>query len=426
MKSSHTEADKSVCHKALRLLFSALLSFALFSGTVPLHAQNFGYRLQSGKKKVSIPFELHNNLIVLPVLLNDSLPLKFILDTGIGTSILSEALFAEMQGLKYDRVLSVTGPGSENNEVTAYMVRSVRLTLPGIDCLGVPLYVLAEDYLKLQDYMGTDVHGILGGDIFTNFVVDIDYESKIITFIEPAKFKPRRNFRQIPFELKNNKPYVETYVQSFDGAADTLSMLLDLGASHAILIDMGSETHIKLPEKTIYQSIGRGIAGVIPGYVGRLAVVNFAGNQFKEVIATFSYAYTPEYLLDSLKNGSIGGDLLSRYHLVLNYSASAMYLLRNNQINNEFSFNMSGLEVTATGPDFKIFKISAVRESSEAEAAGIRPGDEILVINGVKSEALNLTQVNAMLRERNNRKINMKLKREKTKFNVQFRLKNLI
>ena len=39
-------------------------------------AQNLGFTLANGQRKVQIPFELYNNLIVVPVVLNDALPLN--------------------------------------------------------------------------------------------------------------------------------------------------------------------------------------------------------------------------------------------------------------------------------------------------------------------------------------------------------------
>lgn len=410
--------------KAILIRFIIIIA-AIFFLASDATAQNFGYRIANARKKVTVPFELYNNLIILPVLLNDSLPLKFILDTGIGTSILSEAIFAEMLNLKYDRSITITGPGT-TNEVTAYMVSSVRLSLPGIECRGIPLYVLAEDYLKLQEYMGTDIHGILGGDIFNNLVIDIDYENKLITFIDPEKFKPSSKHRKVELEFKNSKPYMKAVVQSLKGENDTLSVLVDLGASHAILIDMGSRIAISLPEKTVFQSIGRGIAGMIPGYVGRLSLLEFAGYNFRNVITTFSYSYYPDYLLDTLKNGSVGGDILSRFRVVINYPGKALYLRPNRQMKDQFSFNMSGIEVVASGPNFKTFTISAVTEGSEAEAAGIKVGDEIIMLNGMKAENLNLNMINALLREKDNRRVNLKIKRNDKFLNIHFYLRNLI
>ncbi len=50
-------------------------------------ARTLGLALPEGRNKVRIPFEIHDNLIVIPVVLNGSLPLNFILDTGVQDEI---------------------------------------------------------------------------------------------------------------------------------------------------------------------------------------------------------------------------------------------------------------------------------------------------------------------------------------------------
>lgn len=50
-------------------------------------AQNLGFTIADGRQRVDIPIEVVNNLIVVPVILNETLPLKFIVDTGVRTAI---------------------------------------------------------------------------------------------------------------------------------------------------------------------------------------------------------------------------------------------------------------------------------------------------------------------------------------------------
>src|SRR5690242_9346342 len=76
-------------------------------------AQILGFSLAEGRKKVNIPIEVHNNLVVVPVVLNGQLPLKFILDTGVRTSILTEKTFSDILNLTYSRKYSIAGPGGQ-------------------------------------------------------------------------------------------------------------------------------------------------------------------------------------------------------------------------------------------------------------------------------------------------------------------------
>ena len=64
----------------------ALITLLYSCSVIVLNAQNLGFSLPEGKRRIQIPFEIHNNLIVVPVVLNHALPLKFIVDTGVRTA----------------------------------------------------------------------------------------------------------------------------------------------------------------------------------------------------------------------------------------------------------------------------------------------------------------------------------------------------
>ena len=43
--------------------------------------------------------------------------------------------------------------------------------------------------------------------------------------------------------------------------------------------------------------------------------------------------------------GILGGEVISRFNIILDYSTSTLYLKPNNTFNNSFEFPMSGLEL---------------------------------------------------------------------------------
>ena len=88
-----------------------LLCVFFFLTSFPVFSQVLGFSLADGKTKVEIPIEIYNNLIVVPVVLNGALPLKFILDTGVRTAILTEKTFSDILNLAYSRKYTISGPG---------------------------------------------------------------------------------------------------------------------------------------------------------------------------------------------------------------------------------------------------------------------------------------------------------------------------
>jgi hypothetical protein len=64
--------------KLLLLLFVLLIN--------PIFSQN-GFRIESNKKRVVIPFKFINNLIIIPIDVNGTM-MNFLLDTGVEETIL--------------------------------------------------------------------------------------------------------------------------------------------------------------------------------------------------------------------------------------------------------------------------------------------------------------------------------------------------
>src|SRR3954471_6458929 len=96
-----------------------LLFIPLFSP-----AQQLGFTLAHGQKKARIPVEVYNNLIVAPVILNGQIPLKFIIDTGVRTAILTDKELSDVLNLSYTRKYTISGISGERL-VDAYVASDV-------------------------------------------------------------------------------------------------------------------------------------------------------------------------------------------------------------------------------------------------------------------------------------------------------------
>ena len=107
-----------------------LLAYIVAIPFIASGQQTIGFTLPEAEKKVSLDFELFNNLIVIPVTINKFLVVKFIVDTGSEAIILTEKAFGDMVGLQYVRSLNITGPGIIDS-VEAFVATNVTLNLPG-------------------------------------------------------------------------------------------------------------------------------------------------------------------------------------------------------------------------------------------------------------------------------------------------------
>ena len=321
---------------------SLVFSF-LFIGATHLQGQHLGFALTNGKKRVQIPIEIYNNLVVVPVVLNDALPLKFILDTGVRTSILTQKTFSDILNLPYSRKYTISGPGGDKL-VDAYVTNNVSIDLPGVSGRGHAMLVLAEDYLELRNYLGTDVHGILGYELFSRFIVEIDYQKKLLTLMTPDRFRRRAKFQTLPMVIEDTKPYIIVPLVLQNGTAIDAKLLMDSGASHGLMLETSSDPRIKVPELTVSSLLGRGLGGEIFGKVGRIKSLKIGTNTLENVVANFP---DPNSYIDSLKtgnifrNGALGGEVLSRFTIVFNFPKERIYFKKNAAFKNDFYYKVS-------------------------------------------------------------------------------------
>ena len=393
-----------------KFLFCFIFSFAFLK----LCGQPLGFSLPEGKKKVQIPIEIYSNLIVVSVVLNHQLPLKFILDTGVRTTILTQKTFTDILNLQYSRKYTISGVGGVNL-IEAYITNNVSLTLPGIESNGHAMLVLAEDYLQLRNYLGTDVHGILGYELFSRFIVDVDYERKILTLTVPSNIKKYKKFKSIPIKIEDTKPYLITTITLEDGTKLSAKLLVDTGASHGLMLDPLSDERIHVPEQTISSLIGRGLGGEIFGKIGRIKNMQLGTYTLNNVVTNFP---DPNSYYDSLKvgkifrNGSIGGEVMNRFHIVFNFPEEKIYFKKNSSFKKDFHHNLSGLTIKAKGAQLNIFEITEVRDRSAAQLANLAVGDIIESVNGLGLKSLTLNLVNGMLNDKPGKKVKMEVTRK--------------
>jgi hypothetical protein len=411
-----------------RSVFHLKIGFAiLFSIFISLHsnAQFLGFYIDDENERTSFRFELINNLIVVPVVINDTINLNFILDTGVRATILTDNTLTNFDLAKC-RPVHIIGAGIMN-EVEAFVVSNVSFRLPGITSPGLSIVALKEDYLHLQNHLGMAIHGILGYDFFSQFVVKIDYESKIITVIKPDKFKPGKRFVCTDIKLFHGRPYLLTNFLQYNNTIVNARLLIDTGASHAIMLETDSDSTIYVPDNSIETIVGWGLGGELIGELGRIDSLHLSQFHFKDVLCTFIPGYG-QNLTDKIpdRKGSIGGELLGRFTIILDYKNEKVYLRKNSRIKRDFEYNLSGIDLVAIGTNFKLYKVIHIIPNSPADLAGVKIGDLILGINGQIITEMSIQEVNGFFRTRPKNRIRLIILRDQNLENISFRLARLI
>jgi hypothetical protein len=408
--------------------FLSVLVLVIFMNPTKTNAQSrIGFFLSPELDRVAIPFEKYSNLIVVPVKINNSLELKFIVDTGAESSILTEKIYGDILRLHYVREISINGPGVIDS-VKAYVASNVQMSLGEGKIVGngLNILVLENDYLELNKNLGEEIYGIIGYDLFQRFVVEIDYDNNQLIIIDPAKFHPGKRFTEIPIEVSMTKPYMHAIVHQGE-ISDTVRLMIDTGASHAALLDVTATDHLVMPDELIRTRLGQGLGGEIPGFIGRLDKFEIQEFEFEKVLISVP---KPGAYVKAIKRGSrhgtVGGDLLSRFHVVFDYQNEKLYLKKGGYYNDTFEYNMSGMTVISDGEDLKDIIVTSVSEDTPAFEAGVLANDNILKINGRTLRNSNISEIHSLLRYGAGKKIKLIILREGVKMKKEFRLKKLI
>jgi hypothetical protein len=390
-----------------------------------------GFQISNKKiKRVEIPFEMHSNLIVVPVKVNDAeQELKFILDTGVRTAILTNDIYVDGIPSPNDRVIHLMGAGKEG-QISAFVSNNISFTLPeGVEAEGNAMLVLQEDYLQLDHHLGVRIHGILGYEIFSRFVVEVDYINQKLILHRPEHFKPRRSYREIPMTIEDTKPYItHVKLKVNDSTYVPIKLMVDTGASHSLLLDTGSHEQIQLPEKTLPGYLGRGLSGEIYGHLGRIKALKLDKYELEGIITSFpeDSSLMLHAQAQTMHHGNIGGSVLKRFRVIFDYANQKMYLKKNRIFRKEFEYNMSGMELIANGPLLSTLYVAKITKDTPAARAGLKEGDMIISINGRRPPELDLGMFSSLVNRRPGKRIRVKVLRNGQVLKKSFELERVL
>ena len=367
----------------------------------------------SNRKSVKIPFKLVHNLIVIPVRINSSQPLNFILDSGVKSTLITRLYFADSLDLRDINKISIRGLG-EGHSIEAYQSKGNELHMHGISGVNNEVFVLMEDVFNLSTRMGMPVHGIIGYNIFKNFIVKINYSSSVITLYRPdAKIKKRRKAEEYPLYIEGTKPYVYGKVRQHNGDTVRVKLVVDTGASNSISLYLPSDDRLLLPQKVMKAYLGRGLSGDINGQIGRLDAFSLGKYEMQDLTASYPDEESIKLALNlGDRNGNLGSDILSRFTVVFDYPHNRLIMIPNNRFKEPFNYNMAGFEVTTPLPGTNFYVVSNVIEDSPAKLVGLEPGDQLLHVNGRNCSEILLPELLRLLESKPGRKLRIRLRRE--------------
>ncbi|WP_241974216.1 aspartyl protease family protein [Winogradskyella wandonensis] len=365
----------------------------------------------------------------MPVELN-GIKLSFVLDTGVSRPILFNLANLDSLQIKNTEQSYLRGLG-RNGNVQAIRSRGNIIKVGEAIAVNRDISMVFDPSINFTARLGVPVHGIIGYDIFKDFIVEINYQSKYIRLHKRRFFKPKasKKWKRVSIELINRKPYVKGFV-SYEDQKIPVKLLIDTGGGDSLWLFEGSKSEIKVSDSLYFEDfLGKGLSGPVYGLRSKLPFFELSTFGFKNV----NVAYPDSLYLSTARtikgrNGSVAGNILKRFNVFFDYSNNALWLKKNGNFKLPFYYNNSGIVLEQRGVrmvkqrqkqvatdsygrevegnlgiDFSdtykyvlkpSYEVVELRKDSNADLAGVKLGDIILSINKKDVSELTLQQVN--------------------------------
>lgn len=418
----------------------------LMMSCISLFSQRFQLP-EDASRTPKIGFRLINNLVVIPLEVNGA-SLNFILDSGVSKPILFN--LAEQDSIELNNVsrISINGLG-DGEAVEALLSSGNAFELGKLKNATQELYVVLDRDINFTPALGFPVHGIIGYDLFRDFIVEINYDREFLRFHRPEDYVPRRRKDHVtlPLEVHKNKAYLKASVVLVGQEEVPVKLLMDTGSSDALWLFPDHEKGLEVPEQNYEDYLGKGLSGTIYGKRTKVEQVRIGDYVLQDARAAFPNMESFK-LATNLgdRNGSAGGDLLKRFNMVVNYPAGEITLSKNSLFNKPFQFNLAGIQLEHAGVRYIAQRIadsrgfvqndkdtfgnvqimmgnqtrlslvpeivvSAIRAGSPAEEVGLREGDVVLAVNGKQVHHYKLQEVLQMINDKKGKRIRLLIER---------------
>ncbi len=344
------------------------------------------FTLAGGATSTTVPFELINNHIYIPVKLNGRGPYRLLCDTG-GANVVTPELAHEL-GLKSEGALQGRGVGEKSEDMALSRLDTVQI---GEATMRSQLAIVLP-FTQLSDVEGIPVLGLVGYEVFKRFVVTIDYEHGRLTLTQPSAFAYRGAGTVVPFTFNEHIPQVEGSIDGVPGRFD-----IDTGsrASVDLLAPFVAKNSLAAHFKKGVETVtGWGVGGPARGVVGRGTSLRLGGVEIVNPVVMLSTqkkgAFSDPYVA-----GNVGGGVLKRFTVTFDYARKQIVLEPNAAFAAPDVWDRSGMWVNVAGDALVVVDSTAGGPAAEA---GVKAGDRIVAVDGVPAAKVRLPDLRTRFR----------------------------
>ena len=376
--------------------------------TAPIH-------FAAGAHEATVPAQIYAEHIFVPVRVNSRETAWFVVDTGASETVISKPL-AEKTGLAFQWETGTEGVVGSTAVSTA---RNILLEFPGLE---IPTNsVVVVDLSFMQQTLGRSVDGLLGHDVISRFVVQVDYEHHRVTFHDQATFVPDRGNAALAITLFRDVPQVATRILLTGRAPIEVKCLIDSGAGSLILAPSFVSAN------RVLDSVGKTmmVSDLHFGGESKEVGARIGGLQFGPYLLRQPVTIMPRdargLLASPDVDALIGGEILSRFTITFDYQNQRILFKLAGHFGDPFRADASGLSLRVKCADSGLIEIDNVEPDSVASTVGLQKGDVISAIDGHSASEFDLDRVRKMLQQ-SGRGIRLTIERQGKTLGVNLKL----
>lgn len=344
-----------------------------------------------------IPFDFDSLHIIFKASLNGRPPIWWLLDTGADENVVNTPRLADF-GLKTYAQTAATGGGGTADYAFA---TGATFTLPGVELRHQHVAVL--DQTGLEKALGMPLGGIVGYDFISRFVIEIDYDKRLMTLHDPAKWTYAGSGMIVPVVFDTGIPFAHGTISVPTKPGIPAYFVLDFGAAETMTLTSGfvkanDLATLAQTSTTVNKSPGLENQFFTQNNVrGRIDKLVLGPMEVSAIPINMSVNTEGAYASSSF-SGTVGESIYKRYHVFLDYPRQRVIFEPTAEAAKAFPERRTfGLTVLATGADLHTYPITGVRAGSPAEQAGFKKGDVVAGFDGKPASEFTLGQLRTWL-----------------------------
>lgn len=322
-RSESISRARSIAPASLLLVSLFILGGCNSVDTLLFYYANDGSPAQwnSSGDQIRLPFKV-GNFVTIPVRINKSDTMDFILDTGAPVIGLMGTDLVDRLGLDRGRSVRVGGSGSGQSP-SANLVEGLTVSVGDVQIFDQTAAELPWEEISFIEFEEEpDFEGIIGYDLLKRYVVRLDFDQNVMTLYKPDSYEYEGTGKSLPLEMSQRKPYTHAGVTLSDGQDVTVKLHVDLGSRSHLSLIPGSLPQITLPADAV-RADGVGLSRSVQGYRGRVEELRLGAHTLKSVVTKF---HTWGHATANGRQGVLGLRVLERFNVIFDYPRNRMIL----------------------------------------------------------------------------------------------------